>query len=572
MKKLIYSLSVIIVALSLFSCSTNLKPLNSGHFNCHPNPLEVKAGKVDATIDGIFPTKYFDKKSIITITPVLVSKINPTLTYPGTPTKFQGEKVIGNNKVIKYKEGGNYTVKASFDYVPDMAQSELRLVISVTKSNKKKYTLPEVKVADGVFTTAELAERALSGSFGPVIIPDKFQQIIQETQEADIKFLIQQADLRSSETNSLALVALTQKIKEAQGISTQEISGLEISGYASPDGAFDLNKNLAEKREKVTTDYINRELNKIRSSVTIDTKFTAEDWEGFQALMEKSNIQDKQVIIRVLSMYSDPEQREREIKNLSAAYKSIADDILPKLRRSRLKLTVDITGKTDEAIVAWADVDPNKLSLEELLYAATLVKTVSEKEALYKKVTERYPREFRGFNNLGVIQYSQGQHTDAFTSFAKALSLNPKSPDANYNAGLVALAQNKLSQAEEMFGNSAGTTGNLDNALGTVYAVKGDYYRANAALEGVASNNAALIQILQKDYKSARTTLENIVNPNGYTAYLGAILAARTNDRNAVYSNVSKAVSIDSSLKDKIAKDIEFSKYFSDANFTSLLK
>ena len=389
-KQLFFMVSMLLV-LVLSSCNKDLKTLDPSLFTCTPNPLEVKGGKVDATITGTFPVKYFAKNATVTVTPVL--------TFNGKEVKaaastFQGEKVVGNNKTISYKAGGSYTIKTSFDYNPEMIKSELWLDFSVS-TKKKTYTLQRVKVADGVIATSQLASTNFGAENGAVIIPDKFQRVIQEMQEADIKFLIQQSELRKSEAKSEDIVALTKKIKEAKETQNKQVSGLEIAGYASPDGAVELNTNLAEKRQKVTNDFINKELKKIKTSVKVDSKFTAEDWDGFQKLMESSNIQDKQVILRVLSMYSDPEQRENEIKNLSVAFKSIADEILPQLRRSRLKLTVDVTGKSDEEIAKLANEDVSKLSVEELLYAATLTEDANKKADIYQKAVSAFPTDMR---------------------------------------------------------------------------------------------------------------------------------------------------------------------------------
>ncbi|MDD5183734.1 MAG: hypothetical protein PHS84_00555 [Paludibacter sp.] len=565
-KQLFFAVSMVL-ALVFSSCSKDLTALDPSLFKCNPNPLEVKGGKVDATVTGTFPVKYFDKKSTLTVTPVL--RFNGQ-EVKGTAVNFQGEKVVGNNKTISYKAGGTYTVKASFDYVPEMATSELFLEFNVV-TKKKTYQIPAVKVADGVIATSQLVSTKAS-ELAPVIIADKFQRVIQEKQEADIMFLIQQSNLRKSETKSAEMVSLTQKIKDAQDDQSKQVAGFQIAGYASPDGGMKLNTNLAEKREKVTVDFLNKELKKLKATVTIDSKFTPEDWAGFQTLMENSNIQDKQVILRVLTMYQDPEQREREIKNLSVAFKSIAEEILPKLRRSRLNLTIDVTGKSDSLLTQLANNDPSKLSVEELLYAATLTNNLDEKAAIYQKVTELYPNDARGFNNLGDVKLQQGNVADASRYFAKGLEIDPKSADLNYNAGLASLASGDISKAEVSFGKAAGTSGNLGQALGTVNIIKGDYPKAKTFFGSASTNNAALLQILDADYSGARKTLAAVAQPDGMTSYLGAIIGARTNDRDAVYSNLRDAVKKDKTLAPKALKDIEFSKFATDETFLSIVK
>ena len=565
MNKKIMLVASLALAVVFVSCNKNMKALDASYFKTTPNPLEEKGGKVDATVTGTFPVKYFNKKAVVTVTPVM--KFNGE-EVKAQSSVFQGEKILDNNQKIAYKAGGTYSMKPSFFYIPEMAKSELFLNFSVVQK-KKTYNLPAVKVADGVLATSELASVK---EIKPALTADKFQRITQENQNADILFLIQQAQLRNSELKAADVQAFSSKVKEARDAQNKEVTSLEVLGYASPDGAIDLNTNLAEKRQKVTADYVNKELKKLKSNVTVDSKFTAEDWEGFQALMESSNIQDKDLILRVLSMYQDPEQREREIKNLSTTFKSIATDILPQLRRSRMKLTVDVTGKSDEQIAQLAAASPTDLTVEELLYAATLSKTNSEKAVIYQKAIDLYPSDVRGYNNLGLVNYEMGKVAEAQNLYQKALTIDPKSADANYNLGLIALSKGSFTDAQSYFGKSAGTAGDLNAALGTSYIAQGDYSKARNVMAEVNTNNAALAQILSSDYNSARRTLAAVAAPNAMTAYLSAIIGARTNGRDAVYNNLKTAVQKDSSLAKKALSDLEFAKYFTDASFLSILK
>lgn len=558
-------MATLVLAVVLNSCN---KPMVAPeNIVCDPNPLTVVGNKVNATITGTFPVKTFNKKGTLVVTPVL--KFNGQ-EVKAEATTFIGEKVKGNDKVVSYANGGKYSVTVSFDYVPEMAKSELYLQFEAT-AGKKTYDVPEVKIADGIVATVKMASAA-ADEMKPSITPDKFQRVIQEMQEADIKFLIRQSNLRSSETSSEGIKALTQAIIDANADEKKAVNAFEISGYASPDGAVDLNTGLAEKRQKVSSDFMNKQLKKQKTSVTIDSKFTAEDWDGFQKMMESSNIQDKDLILRVLSMYSDPEQREREIKNLSAAYKSIADEILPSLRRARLKLTTDLIGKSDEEIAKLMKEDPAQLSVEEMLYAATLTQDKAEKAAIYQKVIDTYPNDYRAYNNLGIIKFEQGNVEEAARCYTKALAIAPNNADVNYNAGVAAMAQGDLAKAKEYFGKAAGTSSDLGAALGTLYMMEGDYSKAKSSFGKATTNNAALQQILNEDYSGARTTLASVKEPNATTAYLSAVVGARTNDRDAVYSNMKTAVAKDAAMKAKAAKDIEFSKYAEDATFQAIIK
>lgn len=558
-------MATLVLAVVMNSCN---KPMVAPQdLKCNPSPLTVVGDKVNASITGTFPAKTFNKKGTLVVTPVL--KFNGQ-EVKGEPTTFIGEKVKANDNKISYANGGKYDVKVSFDYVPEMAQAELYLQFEAT-AGKKTFEVPEVKVADGVVSTVKLAS-ADAKEMQPSITPDKFQRIIQEIQEADIKFLIQQANLRSSETNSANVKDLTAAIVAADTAQRKAINNLEVAGYASPDGALELNEGLAQRRQKVSADYLARQLKRKKVDVEIDTKFMAEDWEGFQKLMEASSIQDKDLILRVLSMYSDPEQREREIKNLSAAYKSIADEILPPLRRARLKLTTDLIGKSDEEISKLMKEDPKQLSVEEMLYAATLTQNLDEKVAIYQKVIDNYPNEYRGYNNMGITKYAQGKVDEAVRCYAKALELQPNDPDVNYNAGVAAMEQGDLEKAEVYFGKAAGTKSDLGAALGTLYMMKGDYSKAKTSFGKANTNNAALQQILNEDYSAARNTLAAVAEPNATTAYLAAVIGARTNDREAVYSNMKTAVARDAAMKEKAAKDIEFAKFADDEAFKAIIK
>jgi Flp pilus assembly protein TadD len=565
-KQLFFALTVLVAV--VFSSCKNMTDLDPTAFTATPNPLEVKAGKVDATITGSFPVKYFKKNAVVTVTPVL--KMSNGNSVKGTPSVFQGEKVKGNNNVISYKAGGSYTMKATFNYVPEMAVSELFLEFDVV-AKKKTYSLKPVKVADGVIATAEMIKNELKSLGKAVYMADKFERDIMEMTEADILFLIQQSNIRSTELKSEGVVALTKKIVDARDALNKSIQSLNISAYASPDGGLDLNTKLAEARQKETEKFINSELKKMKSPLTVESKFTPEDWDGFRKLMEKSNIQDKDLILRVLSMYTDPEQREREIKNLAAAYKQIADDVLPQLRRSQLKLVVKVTGKSDEEIAKLAKEDASQLNLEEMLYAGALATSLNDKAAIYQKVVSAHPQCARGHNNLGVVRFAQG-NADAAKHFAKALELMPNNADINYNNGLIAMQKNDLAQAQVYFGKAAGTAGNLKNAMGSYYTTLADYARAKTAFGDTKTNNAALLHILNKEYSTAKSTLAGVAEPDAMTAYLSAIVAARTNDKDGVFSNLKTAVTKDKTLAAKAGKDVEFAKYWNEAAFQSIVK
>jgi Tfp pilus assembly protein PilF len=326
---------------------------------------------------------------------------------------------------------------------------------------------------------------------------------------------------------------------------------------------------LAGKREANTEQYLSKELKKAKVEAPVNARYTAQDWEGFKELVEKSNIQDKDLILRVLSMYSDSEQREREIKNISAVYSTLADEILPQLRRSRLTANIEIIGKTDEEITSLALSNPSALNVEELLYAAHLVSETQVKGDIYKKVTELFPNDPRGFNNLGVIEYIKGNISGAESLFNKARQLAGNLPEANLNLGLTALISGNKEKAEQYFGNAAGAAG-LNNAMGYLAVLNGNYTQADQTFS-TASNNAAIAQILAKDYSKALKTLDAVEKPDATTYYLKAIVGARTNNLNTIVENLKASIALDSSVASQALKDLEFVKYIANSKFLNVI-
>ena len=566
MKKTFKLIASVMAIAILTSCGTAVVP---PEFKANPKQLSVVGGVIETDITGTFPVKKFGKKAIVTVTPVLVYEGGEVA---GKSVTFVGEKAKENGTTVYYKEGGKFQAKASFDYIPEMGKnpSAVKVVFRYNaKNGKKTVQIPDQVIIEGLNTTSHLA---VAEDVKPQVTADKFQRIIQEVQEADIKFLIQQTNLRNSELKSQEMKDLHAAIKDADTTANKAINKIEVAGYASPDGEQDLNAKLANARQTKSEKYLQKQLKKAKVEATIESNVTAEDWAGFQAAMEASNIQDKELVLRVLSMYSDPEEREAQIKNLSVVFKTIAEEILPELRRSRLILTTDLIGKSDEEIATLAKNDAAALNVEELLYAATLTNDLNEKVDIYKKAVALFGNDYRTHNNLGMVYFTQGNVAEARRCYAKALQLEPNNADVNYNAGVAAMAENDLAKAEAYLGKAAGTQGDLNAAMGTLYTMKGDYAAAKNAYGNKASNNAAVQQILNEDYAGARQTLAKVANPNATTAYLLAVVSARTNAREAVYENLKVAIQRDANLKAKAQNDIEFAKYHAEEAFQAIVK
>lgn len=544
--------------LALSSCSSKLGELSADNFKVTPNPLESKGGQVAVTINGTFPEKYLKKKAVVTVVPEL--RYGNGQAAQGQAATFQGEKVEGNDQTISYKMGGNYTMRANYKYVPEMQKSDLYMTFDAyVGKKKKKVEVPAVKVAEGVIATSELYTSTLSGS-GACIAADTFQRVRAQRQEAQIKFLINQANLRKSELKNNSITEFVKMLKEINADREKlNLKNVEVLAYASPDGTLDFNDKLAGKRQNVSVDYAKKQVKNAKLESDVIGSYTAEDWDGFQKLVAASNIQDKDVILRVLSMYQDPEEREQQIRNMSAGFRELADGILPELRRSRLIINYELIGRSDQQIKDQYAADATQLSVDEMLYAATLESSVDAKESIYKKTTQVYPNDYRAYNNLATIAFEKGNYDAAKNYLAQAQSKNSNAPEVNANLGLLALKNGNISEAEGYIAK-ANTATDYNKVLGSLNLAKGDYATAEQNLKGYNCNTTALAQILNKNYAGAASTLNNIEKKDAMTDYLQAILNARQGNNDAASSYLRSALQKDPSLATYANNDLELSK------------
>ncbi len=564
MKQYLFRTLVVAGASSLLlaSCASKFKISSTG-VNVDPNPLTVQGDAVKTRINFAFPKKSFPKKGTLRITPVLRYAGGEKW---GKAYDFQGDDVYGNEQVVFYKSGANAVLDFAVPYTPQMQKSELYLTFN-GKVGKKAQKISAMKVADGVNATETLA--TVEGIL-PAIAPHGFQRVVKEMYDADILFQIQQANVRGSEINKEDVEEWRYTVQNAKETPNQNVS-VEVQSYASPDGGKKLNEKLSENRERNTTAALKKEFKKQdMAGVAIDAHYTAQDWEGFRTLVEKSDLPDKDLVLRVLSMYPDPESREREIKNISVVFKQLADNILPKLRRSRLIANVEIIGKSDAEIQEFIAKAPGHLSAEELLYAAELTNSTTEKMRIYQIANQIFKKDYRAYNNIGALYFAQGKIKDAEAWFNKAATLQDNEV-TKLNRGLIALYHGDKEKAQDMI-SAAINTPELGQALAYLYLKQGEYMKAETAFGETVSNNAAVAQLLNGNYAKALKTLQKITTPSATTELIRAIIAARTNDNNGVITALKSAIALDGSVAYQIADNLEFAKYKNLAAFKALVK
>lgn len=561
-KNLVHGALFTAILVLMSSCAGKLKPLDARQVTVDPQPLVLQGGRVPVTISVTFPAKWFNKNAEIRVTPVL--KYARSESW-GTTYNFQGEKLRGNATTIAYNTPTTVTLNSDFKYKPEMAESELVLLFDA-RINGKVVSLPELKIGEGVIATEAIA----SAEFvTPAIAPDAFQRIIKEKYDADIHFLIQQANVRSSELNSTEVREWKEIVESADMTPNQRVD-VEVQAYASPDGGRELNEKLSAQREKNTTAQLSRDFKRAKADVPMSAYYTAQDWEGFQKLVEQSNIQDKDLILSVLSMYKDPETREREIKNISSVFGQLASEILPQLRRSRLIANVEIIGKSDEEITHLSKNNPSVLNVDELLYSASLTDDTAEQSRIYSQAAAQFPRDARAFNNLGVLSYQAGDYPTAQSYFEKAASIS-QLPEVQMNLGLLQLLDGNVSEAETLIGKATNVP-ELGETMGLLYMQQGKYAEAAKSLYDVATNNGVLAQILNKDYSRASDLLGMMSNLDATSYYLQALIGARTSQTSLMTEAIRKAIQLNPSMATRFLKDKEFVRFAGQEFFQNALK
>ncbi len=568
MKRIVYVSLAVLSAVVLSSCSglnKMKKEASNVKYQVTPSPLEEHAGKVSITITGQFPEKYFNKNAVVTATPVLVYEGGETAFEP---VKLQGEKVEENNKTISYA-GGKFNYSSTIDFTDAMRRSQLMLRATATLKSKSVDFDP-VKLADGVIATPTLVRKEPH----PVIMPDKYQRIIPETKEADIKFVINRYNLRSSQLKKEDVTNLLDFVKEVAQAPNLEFTGSEIHGYASPDGPLDFNDKLSKKRAAVVDKYMGKKFEKVKlveDASKIQEHSTAEDWEGFKQLVQASDLKDKDLILRVLSMYSDPEVREKEIKNMSEAFEELKTDILPQLRRSVIRVNVNKIGFSDEEILKYIESKPDTLGLEAMLHAAALTDDLAKQAQYYQITLQKHPDCIRAKNNLGAVYLKMGKVDEAEKVLKEAEQMKAIDP-VKINLGYVELMKGNNDKAEEYFSSVQTPVDESNFGLGTLAIMKGKYQDAVNFFGSQKGFNPALAQLLNGNPQAAKNILDAVEHTCKWKEYLYAVVGARLGDENMVFEHLKKSVADDPKMKDLAKTDMEFAKYFENDQFKAIVQ
>lgn len=542
---------------------TGCQLIGDVEYTVTPNPVEMHGDSVKVSVTVKFPEKGLKKKASAEITPTLGNASFKTITV-------QGEKATGNGQTIAYKPGGtvNYTDVVPYD--PSMENADL-MVGGTVRKGKKEVPLEAEKIADGTIITPYLVmfdDMALIGK-------DNFVRTTEEIYTGtQINYLKGKHDVRSTELKDKDILSFQTWMTDAISNPRKKVKGINYVSYASPEGEVAKNDQLANDRAKSGRAAIEKILTQIKftQTITMNEQPKGEDWEGFKTAVNASNLNDKALIIRVLEMYKDPNQRETEIKNMGKTYQQLEKDILPSLRRTQINVVYDKVGWSDDELKALSTSNPDTLTIEEILFTATLYTDLNEKMRLYQLATKNFPEDWRGWNNVGYVYYMQNDLSNAKTNWEKANGIK-ENPVTLNNLGIIAHRVDKdRAKATKLFTSAVSAGPEVKYNLGIIDIQNGKYAQAVGNMGSFNTFNKALAQLLNGDYAAAKTTIN--ASPDKDSAmgyYLKAIIGARENNLNDVTENLKNAIAKDSSLKAKAAKDREFIKFFSNASFTAVV-
>jgi Flp pilus assembly protein TadD len=573
------SVTFILIAAAVAGCNGLGKMAKNASlvkYEVTPNPLEEHGDSVAITVKGSYPAKYFAKKVDLTVMPVIKTSSGE---HPFKSTTQVGESSQTTGNKINSKEGGNFTFTDKIAYTPDMRAGDVMVKIKGAQGKNSKDFEP-VKIADATITTPLLVK----ADEKTIMAKDKFQKIVPANFSGQYYYLIMSSNVNPNFkvkdcniNNKPEFAAIDSAIK-AMSAAPYQMKNIGITGYASPDGKEKLNTSLADNRSKSAMKYLMSGFKKRKATQGTDESFyalssTSEDWQGFQQLMQSSDMPQKDMILRIVASNTDVDAREMEIKKMGKAYTEIADKVLPKLRRATITINADKMSRTDDQITALASSNPDSLSVEELLYASTLTTDNGKKLSIYKSAERIYPQDWRTSNNVGMIQFMNGDVDAAMSEFNKADQLSANNPIVKNNLGACYSRKGDRKNAAAMYAAASGAGTEVNENMGILNIKDGNYSAAVGNYSSSQSFNAALAKLLNGDKDGAMSTLE--ASPDKDSAaglYLKAVISARKGDASGVVNYLGASTRKDSKMKSMAADDREFIKWFNDAGFKSAIQ
>jgi Flp pilus assembly protein TadD len=581
--------SVCIVSIALSGCSgfsKMFKDANQVTYTVNPSPLQDNGDSVAVNVSIKYPAKFFNKKAVINVTPTLKTSDGTEISLK--QVTLVGESASGNGTKINYDQGGSFTYSDKVAYTDKMKRDELDIKATLVNSNKG---FPVVKIADGTIITAKLLQRDDKVLIGK----DNFEKTVPEIDTTHIYYAISQSAVRPAEMKSKEMKEMKEFIEKGLKENYQ-FDNMRVDAYTSPDGETMMNQHLAEDRAKTAIRAMKEFIKDIKPEVEtvrengkkekiklkVNPEMTKEefykvgttglDWDGFQKAVQASDIKDKDLILRVLSMYTDHDQRMKEIKNMAATYTTLADKILPKLRRAYILLNAEKKSRTDAQISQLASTHPDSLSLEELLYGATLTTDMNQKLAIYQAAEKKFPNDWRTSNNVGYAEMMQNKLSDAEAEFHKADALSANNPVIQNNLGVVARWKGDKAGAMEDFKKASSAGPDVAYNMGLVDIQMGNYADAVGSMGSYNTFNAALGKVLNGDAPGGKSTLDAANDQSAIASYLQAVIAARSGDKASLVSNLKAAINKDASLKQMASTDCEFIKFKDDAGFKAAVQ
>jgi tetratricopeptide (TPR) repeat protein len=555
-------MSILSVVTLFDSCST-IKELE---YNVTENPLQMHADDVTLQINGKFIEKGLNAKATADVTPIFVCNDGTEIAFQ--TEMFQGPKAAGNGKVVP-KEGTSFSYSSTIPYQKCMEEGTVKVRVLAKKGNKEEELFSD-KIADGTVITPyliQLDDQVISAK-------DAFQRITSHNMDAVINFNKGQATVKSSELKDQDIADLMDFALDATTNPRRDMKSMNVQSYASPEGEIDKNENLAKDRAESAKAAVVKKMKKMKFEAgQADTFYSldpkGEDWSGFKTEVEKTTHEDKELILRVLQMTTDLNKREQEIRNMAKTYTFLEKEVLPQLRRSQLSLSYDKVGFSDEELKEFSKTNPDTLNVEELLFTATLYDDLSEQLRVYSEALRLFPNDWRTSNNVGYVQYLQGDLDAAGASFEKASQASENETVSN-NIGAVAHMKGDRERAMELF-TAAGSSSETKYNMGLLNIQQGLYDEAVTNMGTNNTFNSALANLLSGDADAATQAIdESNSKEEAMSYYLKAIVGARTNDSEMMIDNLKIAFEKDGGLKSKAKRDREFIQHFENADFLAI--